>query len=297
VSLGRGLLVNADDFGFAPEVDAGIERCLDIGIVRSTSATMCFGREDAVRALAERRDDVSIGVHFNLSEGYPILDPQMVPTLVDPDTGGFLGAGVRSALLRRTASRREVRAELEAQVRALLDVGIRITHFDSHQNLHLYPVFFPAAVEVARATGIPACRCYRRRLLGFEGSRRRVLLRYYAKQPARLATHAGGRLRTRQAARSGLAMADVLLSPGYLDRGGKSEKQTWECLAHLSWDGIAEIYCHPSEPYRSPDPAKEPFVRSRVAELEILTDVRLHSHLCQAGVHLMSFHELLGEGR
>jgi len=292
----RKLLVNADDYGFGAEVDAGIERCLRVGIVRSVSATACFGRVPVIQALARTFSDVSVGIHFNLSEGRPILDPASVPTLVDSETGRFLGSGVRSALMSGRVASTELRAELEAQLAALRSAGIRITHFDSHQNLHLFPGFFPAAVAVARAGGIRACRCYRRKLVGLENRRRGALLNYYARNPVRLATHAGGRLRTLQARRAGLLTADVLLSPGYLGSGGKSETSTWYELARVGWRGIAEIYCHPSEFYHAPERSKQRFVGSRVAELGILTDSRLHREMREAGVVFVSFHEMLEAG-
>jgi len=61
----------------------------------------------------------------------------------------YLSGGVRDE---------EVEAEWSAADRALRGAGVRMTHLDSIQHLHLVPGLFRVALRIARANGIMAMR-------------------------------------------------------------------------------------------------------------------------------------------
>ena len=54
-----------------------------------------------------------------------------------------------------------MRAELAAQLRHVEAAGIRLTHADSHQHMHVLPGVIDIALELCRAAGIPAMRAPR----------------------------------------------------------------------------------------------------------------------------------------
>ena len=70
------LAVNADDFGFTRDVNAGIVEARVKGILTSTTL-MANGAafEDAVR-LAREHPELDAGVHFVLVGGYSVLRPE-----------------------------------------------------------------------------------------------------------------------------------------------------------------------------------------------------------------------------
>jgi predicted glycoside hydrolase/deacetylase ChbG (UPF0249 family) len=91
--------------------------------------------------------------------GRPVLPPGDVPSLAP--RAGALRASWRQFLpawwvgrVRRT----EVAAEWRAQVRRALDAGIRPTHLDSHQHLHVIPGLWSIASDLAREFSIPRLR-------------------------------------------------------------------------------------------------------------------------------------------
>ena len=51
-----------------------------------------------------------------------------------------------------------MRREIEAQLAKLLEVGIRPSHLDAHQHVHLLPTIWPAVVELALENDIPWIR-------------------------------------------------------------------------------------------------------------------------------------------
>ena len=70
----KRLIVNADDFGLSPEVNAGIVRAHREGILRSASLMVA---EPAARAAAERARDnpaLDVGLHAVVCRGRSILD-------------------------------------------------------------------------------------------------------------------------------------------------------------------------------------------------------------------------------
>jgi predicted glycoside hydrolase/deacetylase ChbG (UPF0249 family) len=88
----------------------------------------------------------------------PVLDPKEVPALVD-DRGMFLPSQkVRvMALLDRFPVEQAAR-ETEAQIRSLLDRGVRISHVDSHGHLHKFGPFRKALAAVLPKLGISRVR-------------------------------------------------------------------------------------------------------------------------------------------
>src|SRR3954447_10563799 len=191
----RRLIVNADGFGFTPGVNRGIEEAVEAGVVQRTSCVVNFPAIEELPAFTARYPHVSPGVHLNLAVGRPVSDPGRVPTLVGPD-GLLLGARLPRRLVSGEVDRDDIRRELRAQIDRMVDLGVTPSHWDGHQNKHLYPPFFQEALVIARACGVHRMRTPRRYVVPADaGSAARpvALARYYARHPRRVGTHAYGR--------------------------------------------------------------------------------------------------------
>lgn len=137
----KQLIVNADDFGLHPLINAGIIKGHQEGFITSTSlmpSAPCW--QEAVR-LAKKNPRLGIGVHLTLVGGVPsVLPKEQVSSLLDDD-GLFLPDYV--AFAKRYYSGAVKKAELEAELRAQLEralsCGVNITHIDSHQHTHVLP--------------------------------------------------------------------------------------------------------------------------------------------------------------
>ena len=155
----RVLIVNADDLGLHQDINRGIEMAHLEGVVTSASlSAVGEAFEDAV-ALCRRCPDLDVGVHITLVEERPLTDPSRLGSLVTRE-GLFQPSHPR--LMARAVSgrlsRSAVRRELGAQVERVLEVGIRPSHLDAHQHVHLLPGIWPVVVELAREHGIPWVR-------------------------------------------------------------------------------------------------------------------------------------------
>ena len=143
----KQLLVNADDFGFTPDVNSGIVEAHRKGILTATTL-MANGDafDDAVR-LAHENSSLDIGCHLVLIGGRSLLDGNPFPPTA---------ARLVSALALR---RVRVYDELAAQIRKIIAAGIRPTHLDTHKHTHLAPPVLSAVARLSEEFGIRWVRC------------------------------------------------------------------------------------------------------------------------------------------
>ncbi|MBN2412350.1 ChbG/HpnK family deacetylase [candidate division KSB1 bacterium] len=130
------LIINADDFGLTGPINRGIIETIENGIVNSVSLIATGTELDSACDYLRFKKNLFKGWHMNLTTGRPVLDPQKVGTLTDRN-GFFLGKtrfilNVGAGLVDAD----ECRKELLAQRDQLLENNIRITHVDSHHDIH-----------------------------------------------------------------------------------------------------------------------------------------------------------------
>jgi hopanoid biosynthesis associated protein HpnK len=154
---GLKLIVNADDFGLSEKVNEGIVQAHLHGILTSTSLMangVAFGH--AIKLIREF-PSLDVGVHLTLVEEGPIVD--MVPSLINggrkfyPHATQFVGRYMANKVCLK-----QVQKELDAQIQKVFDHGVKISHLDSHQHLHLLPGIFRIVEKLAKAYGIKAIR-------------------------------------------------------------------------------------------------------------------------------------------
>jgi predicted glycoside hydrolase/deacetylase ChbG (UPF0249 family) len=192
------LVLNADDAGLAPGLSRRIASLLASGRLGGTSLLACGEAfDEAVLALREA-GVADAGVHLCLVGGEAPLSPQehvrgIAPGGRFPRSWPAVAARVASGL----APVAEVEREWEAQVVAVLSAGLRVTHLDAHQHLHLLPRLLPAAVALARRFDVPFVRAPRgddpaaTADPGLSGSARARLLALFGASARRLLSRAG----------------------------------------------------------------------------------------------------------
>ena len=146
MSSPKQLVVNADDFGFTPDVNQGILEAHRRGILTATTL-MANGAafEDAVR-LAGESPSLDVGCHLVLISGRSLSTGNPLPLTVPQ--------------LLTAMARRQIRVydELRAQVRRIVDAGIRPTHLDTHKHTHLAPPVLDAVARLGEEFDIPWVR-------------------------------------------------------------------------------------------------------------------------------------------
>jgi chitin disaccharide deacetylase len=133
----KQLIVNADDFGFTLDVNRGIVEAHRRGILTATTLMANGAAFDDAVTLARQNPTLDIGCHLVLIGGASLLTGMPLPASV-PELLGAL-------------ARRRIRPydELKAQVRKIIDAGIRPTHLDTHKHTHLAPPVLDAVARLA----------------------------------------------------------------------------------------------------------------------------------------------------
>lgn len=257
---GRLVIVNADDLGRTPGVNAGVFAAHEEGIVSSATLMVASPAAEAAAAALPDHPGLGVGLHLTLTGSVPTLPPRRVPSLVDG--GGRLPRWPEGLA---GAEPDEVRAEIESQLERFRRLTGRLpTHLDSHHHAHRRPAVLEAVVEVAREHRLPV----------------------------RNASPAVGR-RLREA---GVATTERFAERFLGD--GATLGTLVEILreAAAGGPGATEVMCHPARPDDALR-AESTYAAERERELEVLTDPAARDALAAAGLRLGHFgHLTLGGG-
>ncbi len=155
----RNLIVTADDFGAAVEVNQAVARAHKDGVL--TAASLMVSGAAAADAVARARDltKLRVGLHLVLVDGKPILPARLVPDLVDGQ-GDFRNDMARAgaAMFFRAKVRAQLAAEIEAQFEAFAATGLKLDHVNAHKHFHLHPTIAALMVKFAAAHGATGAR-------------------------------------------------------------------------------------------------------------------------------------------
>jgi hypothetical protein len=128
------IIVNADDFGLCHSVNTAIINGFLAGNISSTTIMANMpGRDEAVQ-LAKKHPELGIGLHFCITEGQSLCDASSITN----SNGEFYNwKKINSLLLNGKVNKGDIYNELEAQYFNISNEGIKITHIDSHQHIHM----------------------------------------------------------------------------------------------------------------------------------------------------------------
>ena len=153
------LIVTADDVGLHPGMTSGAIEAHRHGIVTACSI-VANGEafEDAVQRLKDC-PRLDVGLHLTLVEERPVEPVSRVSSIVDTD--GRFFRNFRRFIIRYALGRvkiAEVEREFAAQIEKSLAVGMRVTHLNGHQHLHVLPSIFEGVLRLAELYDIPYVR-------------------------------------------------------------------------------------------------------------------------------------------
>ena len=261
----RRLIVNADDFGFTRDVNAGIVEAHCRGILTATTLMATGGAfDDAVR-LAKETPSLDIGCHLVLvgAPGFPATIPQLV----------------RAVALRRI----RIYDELARQVRRIVDAGLNPTHLDTHKHTHLLPPVLEAVARISEEFRIPWVRRpfdFPLQPGGVGGAKRAWISRLM-----RLRNGGFQNAFARHHCRSTVWFAGFRLTGRY--RAGDLAS-----LIRALPEGITEFMCHPGRCGEDLRAASTRLKESREEELRALIAPEVRVALAESGVTLASFRDL-----
>lgn len=144
--MSTALIIVADDFGATKGVNSAVSQLHKIGVL-DAAALMTQGQEflEAI-SICHSNPNLKIGLHLVLTDEHSEREY------------GWLDSGTRfpnrkvllSKLFLRQIPVSDLRNEIEAQIRAIEDHGVRVTFINGHQHVHTLPYVARVVADVAR---------------------------------------------------------------------------------------------------------------------------------------------------
>jgi len=273
------LVITADDFGLAREVNDAVEIGCSRGILSAASlmVSAAFAENAVERAI--RLPRLRVGLHLALTDAAPTLSPRQIPCLVDQR------GRLRSDLVRfglelavNEAARAQMRAEIEAQFRAFRSTGLPLDHVNVHRHFHLHPIVAAMVIDIGSRFGALGLRVPRE-------PRRLVESRKFN---GRIVEDLCSRLLGRRARRSGVVTPEAVFG---LRWSGRMTRERLRLLLENLPCGFWEIYLHPAT--RNVFPGHAPGYRY-VEELGALLDPTNAEALRRSGRRLCGYGDAVG---
>src|SRR5262245_11148495 len=156
------MIVNADDFGASPGLNAAILEAFRRGLCSST--TLIANRPATEQAACLARENglaQHVGLHLTLDLGEPVTDPiRRCPRFCDAD-GHLAFRRTPATLWLATSEQWALAAEIRGQIARCRALGLPLTHADSHHHVHTKWAVGSVLIRVAREEGIRYLRLAR----------------------------------------------------------------------------------------------------------------------------------------
>jgi predicted glycoside hydrolase/deacetylase ChbG (UPF0249 family) len=289
--MARRIIFNADDLGIHPTTDQAILLAFQEGIISSATLLMTTPFTEQAARLAISAN-MPIGIHLSLTLGKPVAPPNGNSEL--QDNRGWMSRSPAFFFKKMLFSKHrkrllpQIAAEFSAQLAKAADLGIKPTHIDSHQHVHMARGIMPILEELLPYYGLRKIRFTREPLWS-----------------AKLAGKAGIWDR-----RNGLKGAAIyfsnsklrsLVAPnlffGLYHSGILNEERLIGILQNIPDNSTSEVGFHPGKSIIDnvyPQPNVNDFIASSERETEFATAIssRVKQFLKDQRINIISFREL-----
>ena len=272
------VILHVDDVGMSHSSNLGAIETVEKGVATSWSVMMPCPWVPEIAGYLKQHPDVDSGLHLTLTSEWklyrwlPVAGKPKVPGLVDEE--GCLWQSVVKVATH--ASPDEIEAEIRAQVDRAEQLGIPITHLDSHMGtLFARADYFERFAKVGMEKGIPI-----------------LVIGGHATYALKENPEAAGKLRAwiPKIWNAGLPVIDDLHTDSY---GWKAEdkKENFIALLKALKPGVTEILFHASIPTED-FPLITSSSQARLADARALTDPDVKKLIQERGIILTTWKEL-----
>lgn len=148
------VIINVDDVGITDSVNRSVDKLADEGVIDSISLMPAAPCTQSALDLA-RKHDLPVGVHLTATVTRPLTDSvlQKGQTYFPNSYAQFIRAYMTGAIRKN-----DLLYEWKRQIQRVVDHGLRISHLDSHEHVHMLPSLFCAALSLAKQYNVTAIR-------------------------------------------------------------------------------------------------------------------------------------------
>lgn len=280
----KKLIITADDYGFTPGVNKGIEACIGLGFPFSTCVMTNMPSWMSISNIVRDHPAVSIGIHWCVTQGSCVSPISQVPTLVDSGGNFYNTSEFRSRVWKGRIDLSQLEVELAAQLDLLRAAVPEVIFWNTHQNVHVTWGLYRIFVRIAKRLGLRTMRNHQR-VLARGG---KPAIPFYLGHPVfwgkGLILNAwAARARTLEMKMPIGIIADMEYGPGH--------SKLIEALDGTEWDGTAEVAIHPAADLVGLR-GKTILQQMRIEEYNAFSSRSLYDNLIGLGLQLVNFNEL-----
>ncbi len=282
------LIITADDYGMCKVVNDAIEACMSHGVVTATCVMTNMPAFGTAVRLRQKFPDSSLGIHWTVTQGCPVLPPQMVPTLIGRNGEFHVPALFKRLWLLGRISKTELEAELTAQYERCCEAIGHPDFWNTHQNFHVFPTLYDTCVEIGLNLGIAATRSHRRITLPLHESP----AQYHLRNPLHWLKGFGIGWWVGKAESRGAMMPDGILYVPDTDSKLTSLEATVQRVPWLKYPKALELVIHPATEVDARVFRRH--AERRVQQYQLYANPDVRKRLRQLGVQLVGFEALHG---
>ena len=280
-------IISGDDFGLAPAINAAIVQAHTQGCLTSASLSVAGPAAEEAAAIARQLPTLGLGLHLTLTDEYPVSPPASIPSLIDRN-GKFFSSSAHFAARWMTGwiEPQHVRREIRSQLERTSSLGLRLTHLDGHDHLHVLPGVFEIVLDEMTRVGVHTLRIpLETTTIGSgawpkpEWPRRimRAVLNCCSRRAARIARQAG------------VVFPQRFI--GFFGAGHMTPATLLDRLDTLT-PGVTEIALHPAVGSSPPRPDFAGWGYRWDGELAALIDAQVQARFKQRGIQRIHFGQL-----
>ncbi|KJJ84239.1 YdjC-like protein [Candidatus Omnitrophus magneticus] len=154
------LIINADDFGKSIAINSAIKKCFTLGTITGASIMPVAHYFDDAVSITKELGIKEIGAHLTLSGNFaPVTKGKELTVL--RDNKKMFPYGYQEFLTRylfKKIGKARIHEELSSQLQRIKETGLKITHIDSHEHIHILPAIFDVIINLAKTFNVPYIR-------------------------------------------------------------------------------------------------------------------------------------------
>lgn len=155
------LLVTCDDCGLSEGINLTAARLHEQGLVTCASLMTNFPAVSHALDLFRQHPALELGVHLNLSDGFPVSPLEPNTELIRAD-GQFRDRYMLFArgVFPSDGMMEQMRTELRAQIEVMCQAGLQPAHLTTHCHFHVLPALRELVYDLAEEYGVTWVRSY-----------------------------------------------------------------------------------------------------------------------------------------
>jgi len=285
------IIISCDDLGVSEETNLGIKECLIQKVATSSSIIANGNAYDHALNHVVKKDVIKFfGIHLNITEGKALNSKSI--NNISNNEGEFKFSAKKYFLLNFGNSKNNLKnlvyEEFKSQIFKVLNDGIKISHFDSHEHIHHSPWIFKIVETLGKEFNIRKIRFVNEKIVFknyFKNINYKIKsLNYFKHMLINL---------------SNLRIKNTFISPDYffglLNSGELNMEEFFTYLDSIGDDKIIELCIHPANKFKYSNKTSKKnhlkFYKSenREKERNILLSYVFKKTLLQKKINLINF--------